>query len=259
MAEKRLTNASRHCRVDSVYVALIIGLFVLVIFSVVPSHSADRNHSTKGEKPPAGQEHLQKAGLATHNYAANQDGMLPLAFSSTPDGEPLHSWRVAILPWLDRTALHAAIDFSEPWNGEANAFLRSDSPDEFQVPGSAESNTRQASFFTITGPETPFPGVRQISFDQVNSGDGSSNTLMFVEATGLNIEWAQPRDIPFSALADSPAKLRGKGPSSDRQSGDVLVLFCDGRSRMLSGKTDPAVLRALATWNGNEAVSPEDF
>jgi len=241
------------------WVVAIAGLIAIALFSTGSGQSAGRDISAGVEKPPAGQENLQGVGLATHNYAANQDGLLPLAVSSTPDGKPLHSWRAAILPWLDRGALHAAIDFSGPWDSESNAFLHVDCLDEFQVRGSPEAWTNHASFFAIVGPDTPFPGNRQVSFDQIGAGDGASNTLMFVEATGMEIEWAEPRDIPFTALSAPPRALRGKGPSSHRNDGAVLVLFCDGRSRLLSGDTDPAVLKAIATWNGNEPSSLDQF
>ncbi|MBB02401.1 MAG: hypothetical protein CMJ47_07130 [Planctomyces sp.] len=258
MGSKKHRDESRRNGSRSIRVGLAIGLCALAMVCVGPDRLVGRDN-TAAEKPPAGQAQLQAVGLATHNNAANNDGLLPLAVSSTPDGNPLHSWRTAVLPWMDRAALHAAIDFSESWDSETNAFLRVDCPDEFQVPGSPESRTSFASFFAITGPDTPFPVNRRVSFDQLGSGDGASSTLMFVEAAGMEIEWAEPRDIPFAALSASPEALRGKGPSSHRPNGDVLVLFCDGRSGLLSGKTDPAVLRAIATWNGEEPISLDDF
>lgn len=41
----------------------------------------------------------------------------PPAHTDGENGKPMHSWRVVILPCLDRRDLYEAYDFNEPWDG----------------------------------------------------------------------------------------------------------------------------------------------
>jgi len=200
-------------------------------------------------------QNVRRAGVAAMNFTSSMEGQLPSQASRTDAGEPLLSWRVALLPLLDNAALYREADQTQPWNSEANQILRENCPPVLQVPGSPAEGTLQTSYFAIVGEDTPFPEHRVVTLDEISQADGQGNTLMYVEATGMNIEWAEPNDIPFAALDASPRELRGKGPSTHRSSYGPAVIFCDGHARFLNNDIDPAVLRALATYRGKEELS----
>lgn len=198
---------------------------------------------------------LRNVGIACQNFASGSKAELPAQAIRSENDKPLLSWRVSLLPLLDNAVLHRKADLSQPWDSDANKVLRESCPPVLQAPGSPADGTLQTSWFTIVGEDTPFPEQGLVNLNDISKADGLGNTLMFVEATEMKIEWAEPKDIPFSALKASPNKLSGKGPSTHRRDGKFAVVFCDGHGRFMNGDIDPAVLRALATWRGKEKLA----
>lgn len=182
---------------------------------------------------------LERVQVAAVNYTRTNDGLLPPVVFEDDEGT-VQSWRVGL---------------SQRFRGrDVN-----ESPQWLQVPGSPAEGTAHSSFFVITGDETPFPQAGQVAVRDIAANDGLSATLIFVEATEMNIEWTSPQDIPFEALNAPPRELRGKGPSTHRSDAAPLVMFCDGRGQTLNPDMDPSVLRAIATWKGAEQVTRKDF
>ena len=60
---------------------------------------------------------LQQIALAIHNYES-ANGRFPAAYLG-PFGTPLLSWRVAILPYLNQSALYSQFDLMKPWDDPA--------------------------------------------------------------------------------------------------------------------------------------------
>jgi hypothetical protein len=54
-----------------------------------------------------------------HNYHG-EHGRLPPAAVCGPDGTPLLSWRVLILPFIEQQALYRQFKLDEPWDGPHN-------------------------------------------------------------------------------------------------------------------------------------------
>ena len=65
---------------------------------------------------------LKQIVLALQSYH-QANGCFPPAYIADKNGKPMHSWRVLILPYLDRNALYKAYNFSEPWDGPNNKKL----------------------------------------------------------------------------------------------------------------------------------------
>lgn len=203
---------------------------------------------------------LRGVAVAVWNYVDGNQRILPPAALADSEGRPLHSWRTLLLPLLDERERFEQVDLAQPWDSSRNkTALRQGCPETYRSFSSPVGNPRYTSIFAVTGEETVFPPDGPISMHDIMHADGLSTTLMFTEAHDLKVEWAEPRDIPFSSLNAAPAELSGRGPSTAASDRGVFVLFCDGHVATLSPDTNPAVLRALATWNGGEAVSPEEF
>src|SRR5438105_1376638 len=65
---------------------------------------------------------MKQIELALLNYHdANKS--FPPAYVADAEGKPMHSWRVLILPYLERNDLYQQYDFNEPWNGPHNSRL----------------------------------------------------------------------------------------------------------------------------------------
>jgi RNA polymerase sigma factor (sigma-70 family) len=83
---------------------------------------------------------LKRIGLALHNYHTEQ-GHFPAAAITGTDGQPLLSWRVAILPYLQdydgrlRDDLFKAFRLDEPWDSPHNKALLERMPAVFASSG----------------------------------------------------------------------------------------------------------------------------
>ncbi|NLE37411.1 MAG: DUF1559 domain-containing protein, partial [Pirellulaceae bacterium] len=160
------------------------------------------------------------------------------------DGKPPHSWRVAILPYIEQQALYEQYCFDEPWDSPANLKVLEQMPDVFRSPTEPAGSTN-ACYFALTGPETVFGEKKRNQLRHIR--DGLSNTLMLVEAK-RDIPWTKPEDIPYAADKTLP-KLGGFFE------GVFNVAFCDGAARTLPETIPEKTLRALITKAGGEPVS----
>lgn len=55
--------------------------------------------------------------IAMHNYHDTYNHF-PEPASRDDDGNPLLSWRVAVLPFIEQQALYEKFRLDEPWNSE---------------------------------------------------------------------------------------------------------------------------------------------
>ena len=62
---------------------------------------------------------LHNIALALRSYEAVY-GAFPPAYTVDSAGQPLHSWRTLILPYLEQKALYDTIDLSKPWDDPIN-------------------------------------------------------------------------------------------------------------------------------------------
>jgi hypothetical protein len=79
------------------------------------------------------QNNLKCIVLALHNYREFYKAF-PSAITYGADGAPLHSWRVAVTPFLAQNEFFEAYSFQQAWNGPGNKLLFDEIP---EVPASA--------------------------------------------------------------------------------------------------------------------------
>ncbi len=65
---------------------------------------------------------IRDLSMALHYYHA-QHGSFPPAYIADENGNPMHSWRVLILPYIEERDLYDQYDFDEPWDGPNNSLL----------------------------------------------------------------------------------------------------------------------------------------
>lgn len=189
---------------------------------------------------------LKQIGLAFHNYHEVYK-KFPGSKNLGPDGKTVHSWRVAILPFVDQVELHNQYKLDEPWDSEHNRKLLARMPPVFRSPN-ATNDATYPSYFGLTGASA---GLGDGNGEKIRDFiDGTSNTILIVGAQ-REIPWTKPEDIPFDPKKDLP-KFGGYHPQG------FLGLLCDGSVRFLSKGIDEDVLKALLTRNGGEVV-PRNF
>jgi prepilin-type processing-associated H-X9-DG protein len=192
---------------------------------------------------------LQQIGLAMHNYADTFNGF-PAAHLNGLDGQPKLSWRVSILPFADEAPRYNLYQFNDAWDSPANARLQSPLPRIYSCPSHpAPPGSVNSCYATIVGDNTALGDNKCVKVREIT--DGTSNTLLVVEACGLNIPWMKPQDIDANTM--SSAVGDPNGISSDHLGG-VHVLLADGSVRFVSKNTDPNIVKSLVTRNGGEVI-----
>ncbi|HYO23329.1 MAG TPA: DUF1559 domain-containing protein, partial [Lacipirellulaceae bacterium] len=189
------------------------------------------------------QNHLKQLALGFLNYESAQNKFVTDVFD--PEGKPLLSWRVQLLPYMEEMALYQLIRKDEPWDSEHNRQFHDLMPEVFRSP-SSEHLTSTTRFLAFRGPQTLMPGNQQLRIQDV--ADGTSNTVLFVQAhPDAAVNWMQPDDLdfnpehPFAGLSQ-PA-------------GFFLAAFCDGSVRRVSLGIGDETMKALVSRNGGEMTS----
>jgi len=194
---------------------------------------------------------LIQLGLAMWNYHdANKH--FPAPASCSPEGKPLLSWRVAVLPYLDQEKLYKEFHLDEAWDSPHNRALIEKMPEVYRSPMSKRKGKGWSNYVVPVGDGAAFsspsdtPTVKDIT-------DGTSNTILAVEVDDDHaVIWTKPEDLPFDP--EHPEKGLG-GLYKDR----FHVLLGDGAARALLRSIKPETLRAIFTRAGGEPVPWEDL
>jgi hypothetical protein len=199
---------------------------------------------------------LWHLALAMHNYSFYNGRLLPPATIYDPNGKPLLSWRVAVLPYLGHEELHKQFKLDEPWDSPHNSPLLAKMPKVYAPPGGKTKEPYTTCYQVFVGDGGMFEKKEGISLSEVSAADGASNTIMIVEAREP-VPWTKPVDLPYTA--DQPLPEFG-GLLDD---GLFSVVYGDGSVRVIRrgiGEEFAKGLRALITYNGGEVGSlPHDF
>src|SRR6202035_2688673 len=197
---------------------------------------------------------LKQIGLAMHNHHDATKAFPPAGISgiNDPNGKPLLSWRVAILPYVEQDALYRQFDLNQPWDHPTNKKLIARMPAIYKLPG-AETKEGETHYRVLVGPGTMFeprkgPGGRQIGITLQSVVDGTANTIMVVEAKEPTI-WTRPDDLPF----DPKGPLPKFGVSPD----GFHVLLAEGSVRFVRSTISEQTLRRAITRNDGEPLGSD--
>jgi prepilin-type processing-associated H-X9-DG protein len=187
-------------------------------------------------------DNMKKVGLAMFQHWADDEAKgFPQDYTDAA-GKPLLSWRVRILPQLDQQFLFDQFKKDEPWDSDHNKKLLPYMPKVFRTVGWAGSDTFVKQF---RGPTAVFAPGKVVS--PVSIGDGSSNTLLVVEA-GPAVPWTKPVDIDYDAKGPLPAM---DGPFADR----FHAAFADGHVAPVRWNLPEQTYRRLIETNDGQPVS----
>lgn len=187
---------------------------------------------------------LKQIMLALHNYhdAHNE---FPPAATYDKNGQPLLSWRVAILPYLEQNELYQQFHQDEPWDSPHNKALSERMPALFATPLSpSDKNTTRIQGFQ--GESAFFQGPKGTKIASIT--DGTSNTIALTLASEPTV-WTKPGDLPFVEGAQLPG-LDATDPAG------YLVALADGSVRFLAKDAEgmPGLLRKMITRGGGEII-----
>jgi hypothetical protein len=193
-------------------------------------------------------DNLKQIGLAMHNYYDAHKRLPPPAIYS-PDGKPLLSWRVILLPYLEQNALYKEFHLDEPWDSPHNLKLAQTLPVDYLSPKSKIKEPGRTNYVLPIGPGTMFEGREGKTFKEIT--DGTSRTIMAVEVDDEHaVIWSKPDDLPYDP--NEPAKALG-GHFKD----DFLALVGDGSVHAFQRSFSADDLRAwFSAAAGDKASNP---
>ena len=184
-----------------------------------------------------------------HNYH-DTHGRLPPAVVYGKYGQPLHSWRVLLLPYIEQKDLYAQFHLDEPWDSQHNKKLLAMMPKTYVSPQQDEKSIKEHETYYqgFVGKDAFFEGKKGLRYP-ADFPDGTSNTIMIVEASKA-VPWTKPEDIVYDP--DKPLPKLGLPGSWS-----YLASLCDGSVRTITAKLTQRTLRLAITRNDGMPMGPD--
>ncbi len=192
---------------------------------------------------------LEQIAQALGEYHRRHGQFPPTAPYVDRGGKPLLSWRVALLPFLDKDDLHREFHLGEPWDSPHNLKMADRMPRVFQTPGGPAGT--KTCYLAAVGPGTALATMQGSRRELVS--DGAENTLIVVEADpDRAVVWTQPVEWPFVPAQPNDALGRLRGDF-------FLGLAVDGSVHRVPVSAPAEVLRAAFTSRGGEPFQMGNF
>ncbi len=197
---------------------------------------------------------MKQIGLAMNSFHDANKALPNHAILDAKNGQPLLSWRVTLLPYLDEIPLYQQIRRNEPWNSQHNMQFWNKMPKVYELPGKEIPNMTYYQVFQ--GDQSAFPKRPGPPFNErgtvtlVSIMDGTSNTFGVVEAA-TPVNWMSPSDIPFQMGQQGLMNRVGNHWGNNTFHAGML----DGTVRTFRRNMPPLKLQALITRNGAEIIN----
>ncbi len=189
---------------------------------------------------------MKQIALAMFNYESTYR-TFPPAFTTDQDGQPLHSWRTLILPYMEQQALYSQIDLAKPWDDPVNLPFASIVIPAYACPSAQVDAPEKTCYQVVVDQGGVFAGASACKLGSIT--DGTSNTLLVVETEPYNaVPWMSPRDTNLSGFLN-----RNQAGRSAHTHG-ANVAMADGSVRFLSDDLDQASAAALVSKGAGDSV-----
>ena len=227
----------KQLKIFGVIILVVFGIALMLVPAVRDAREAANRTSCKCR--------LKQLGLALHNYHDTYESFPP-AYTVDDKGNPLHSWRTLILPFIDQQKLYESIDLSKPWNDPVNSVAYTTVIDTYRCPSTVMDATSTTYMAAVT-PESVIRPIQSRKIEEII--DGTSNTLLIVEVSPEKaVHWMTPVDADEQALQKQKVKRTLAHPSGRNG------VLADGSVRFLREAMPSEQIHALITVDGNEAV-----
>jgi type II secretory pathway pseudopilin PulG len=225
--------------IELVIVIAIVGLLVVLLLPTV------RSARSPAARRLYCKNNMKQIALAIHNYESTY-GALPPAYTVDSDGQPLHSWRTLILPFLDQAPLYKTIDLSKPWDDPANAAALETIPATYRCP-ELQPRSNRTTYAAMVGSNACFLPEESRRLEEIT--DVTATTLMFVELPPASaIPWMAPQDGGVELL------VHWSGDAEFSHRDGTHAVFADGSVRLIDFDQSPDLRAALITIAGGETV-----
>jgi hypothetical protein len=165
-------------------------------------------------------------------------------YSVDPEGKPLLSWRVQILPAIGGYDLFQLFHHDEPWDSPHNRQLIPFMPDFYRSPDS-KADTGKTNLLGVSGKHSLFSTAEEDEKSELK--DSHNKTALLVEVPdSLAVEWTKPADWEF-VDQNSIKSLYGFRPDG------FYVLFADGKSEFISSSNSLRTLSRMFTCDDGQS------
>lgn len=222
----------------------VVGILVALLLPAIQS-------AREAARRSVSLNNVRRIELGLVQYEA-ENGRLPAYASIDAKGNPLLSWRVHVLPFLDEQALYEAFHLDEPWDSPHNRTLIPRMPAFYKNPASKlPADQGKSGYLGVLGKGCGFTGQKE-GLTVAAIADGLSNTVNLVQVSDDAAEvWSRPADWKMD-----PEDLKhGLG---GLHVGGWVVGFMDGSCQFITNDIDDVVWKALLTTSGNESIGPYD-
>ncbi|MCL2347547.1 MAG: DUF1559 domain-containing protein [Planctomycetaceae bacterium] len=212
---------------------------------------------------------MKQIMLALHTYHDAYKAF-PAPYRTDKDGKPTHSWRVALLPYIEQAALYdrMAPYMNEPWDSENNKQFHNINIPQYQCPA-AKNAPGMTNYSVVVGKMdgekarelglrgnpvyTAFPEPNKWN-SMASIADGTSNTIAIVERKEP-VCWMDPsQEITLEDAIKLHQTEQSKVGSAHK--GGINVALCDGSVQFMDlFKCSIEIWKALLTANGGESRS----
>lgn len=144
-------------------------------------------------------ERMHRITLAMLLYQCDH-AALPPTYSVDGKGNPLHSWRVLLLPYLGQPELYKQIRLDEPWNSTHNQRFHGTDVSFYRCPSVQTARPGETTYSVVVGSEMPFTAGKTKSL--TDFGPDRKIMILLVERS-TPVCWMSPAIEVSQAAADA--------------------------------------------------------
>lgn len=210
-----------------VYVALVVVVLLVGPAALLPAalnvQAASRRMETVNN--------LKQIGISMHNYHDTYKHFPPApGMGPVPDAQPKLSWRVGLLPYVEQAPLFNQFNPQVAWDQQPNQPLISHRPKVYETPIHPTTDLTTTYIQVCTGPNSLFSDPKTPIRIPQSIPDGTSNTILTVQAMANPVPWTKPADIMMTPPGQPLPPGLQKQPGQPK----FVVGMCDGSVRIIN-------------------------
>ena len=165
------------------------------------------------------------------------------------NGHPLLSWRVHLLPFIEKGELYKQFKLDEAWDSPDNLKLLEQIPEIYQNQD-YKGLGNHTTVLAINGPGAVFNPSEKLHMRDVT--DGTSQTVLVINAgPDKAVPWTKPQDLTYQPNAI----LKSLGDVND----PFMVMFADGAIYPVSKTVDEKMLLRMFQRNDGQVLVREEL